>query len=131
MELIERLGRLYRVTYIPAQVWLTEVHKRNSYLIGRDGDWYCVIDGDELVVGDVRRGLDAVVARNSMSASVARSHEHIGINTPLWVTKLYRHQEGLHYCRSDTTVLGSNDSDVRIDGYKVTEFRVCGVPGLE
>jgi len=46
-----------------SEPWTSEAEKRNAYLNRlRDGEWFIVLDGDEMLVGDVKAGLKEIQA---------------------------------------------------------------------
>lgn len=68
---------------------LSEIHKRNCYLMGGVGDWYLHLDADEVWEGPIpdRTCVDAFVSE------LRRNYPQYAIPR----VRLFRHVEGLHY----------------------------------
>lgn len=75
--------------------WATEVEKRNAYLVGRPGDYYLVVDADEVV-----EVIDGVIARAKISerddwlVMLKRIGESM-VEYP--IHRLFRHRDGIRY----------------------------------
>lgn len=71
---------------------LSEVEKRNVYLVGTEGDWYLHLDADEEWKGAVQLpDADMLIALMKVNASIHKRY-------PLMKRiRLFRHVRGLHY----------------------------------
>ena len=92
LEYLERHNDVH-ISIVPN---LTEVHKRNCYLMGQPGDWYVQLDGDEEWVGPL------VIPQADMGiVPVVRSDFTGRTYNPLVTDRIrvFRHVSDLHYAR--------------------------------
>jgi len=88
LEIIKNISDIF---ISQARAWEDEVEKRNAYLIGEVGDWYIVVDADEIIKGKIDRsifnssaiGYQMWIKRPSLPRSP--------------VFRIFRHLEGLQY----------------------------------
>lgn len=72
--------------------WDDEITKRSAYLVGRPGDWYLVVDADEVLEGEVDRA--AVRAREDWLVMLKR----VGDSTPPYgIHRCFAHRPGIRY----------------------------------
>jgi len=71
---------------------LTEVEKRNLYLVGEPGDVYIHLDGDEEWVGDISIPYEDMLIANMLVESNLRRKSSV-----MKRVRLFKHVEGLHY----------------------------------
>lgn len=72
--------------------WKTEQEMRNQYLIGNDGDWYFVIDADEVLLTPLPRpeqlpDIPALQVRLTM----------MGTDAVTWPQRLFQHRGEMEY----------------------------------
>ncbi len=86
LEYLTDLEAEVRLAVVP---FLSEVEKRDLYLIGEPGDWYLHLDADEWVENPQELGAlpEADVGLCYMSWE----------NQSHWYPRLFRHVEGIHY----------------------------------
>lgn len=88
-----------------SRAWETEQQMRSQYLRGRDGDWYCILDADEVLISPLPR-IDTLTEnvyriRLSMMGCDASGDRQI--------RRLYRHTGHMEY-RNAHDALYSNDN---------------------
>lgn len=72
--------------------WPDEIAKRSSYLVGREGDWYFVVDADEVVEGEVDRA--ALASKDDWTVMLRRVDDTI---PPYGIHRCFRHRAGIRY----------------------------------
>lgn len=117
IEVAERYGA--EVILPTGGPWQDEVTQRNQYLVGEDGDWYIVLDADEVLAGelpDLQGETDAyllrIVATDEAPIWRGRLFRHVG-----WTTYRYTHyaiyRDGLlmspHAHTDDLSILHRHD----------------------
>ena len=71
------------------RAWESQIVKRNQYLVGKDGDWYLMIDGDEELAGNPKD----YEKQDDWNISLYRTD---GISAyPVY--RLFRHRKGIRY----------------------------------
>jgi hypothetical protein len=71
---------------------MTEVEKRNEYLVGRKGDWYLHLDTDEEWTGDIKiPDADMCICWMAVDTTPNRNFHNMKR------IRLFRHVDGLHY----------------------------------
>ena len=97
-----------------ARPWIDQVEKRNSYLIGSEGDWYFVIDGDEIVEGELDR------------EKLTGEHGHMVMleqpdipDRPVF--RLFRHRRSLAYTHTHTLLWSPETGYIRPDEHPVID----------
>ena len=86
--------------------WVDEIEKRNQYLIGDLGDYYFVVDADEVPVGI--EAFDRELLRSKPDWFVML--KRIGDNTkPYGIHRLFQHRHGIKYAGTHHAVhIGKN-----------------------
>jgi len=86
---LEYLKSIEKVELIEAKsAWKDQISKRNATLIGSVGDWYLVIDGDEIWTGDFRLpSADVGIIKCKRTSDGAKYDR----------ARIFKHIEGLHY----------------------------------
>lgn len=84
------LARKYADKVITTEkAWESQIVKRNQYLIGKEGDWYLMIDGDEEIAGS----LEGYETKDDWNISLYRTD-----GVPMYpVYRLFRHRQGMRY----------------------------------
>ncbi|MFH1230009.1 MAG: glycosyltransferase [Planctomycetota bacterium] len=84
------LARKYADKIITTEnAWESQIVKRNRYLLGKEGDWYLMIDGDEELAG-IPKGYEE---QDDWNISLYRTD---GISAyPVY--RLFRHRRGIRY----------------------------------
>ncbi len=96
---------------------LSEVHKRNCYLVGCVGDWYLHLDADEVWEGPVpdRKCVDAFVS------DFYREHPMYKIPR----VRLFRHVDGLHYADKHYWLKDGNENTFALLGNVGQSYRAA------
>ena len=95
----QNLARHFGAEVIEARPGLDEIAKRSRYFVGKPGDWYLVVDADEVIEG---MGRDAV--KSALNASPDDDYQipFCQAEAP-WeakhrgVFRLHRHRDGMRY----------------------------------
>lgn len=76
------------VSFIPSPdgAWVNEITKRNAYLVGNEGDWYFVIDADEVLLTPLPR--PDQLPPGALSYQVKLTMR----DTKTWMARLFRHR---------------------------------------
>ena len=70
--------------------WPSEVAKRSQYFVGKDGDYYFILDGDERVVGSIAQ---EKLTEDAYTIMLKRDDDTV----PYKVLRIFKHQDGIHY----------------------------------
>jgi len=89
---IEHLQSVDKVQLV-LQSNLTEVQKRNLYLVGSDGDTYLHLDTDEVWQGSFRAPVDADMVICPLKFNVSPHKKYRIMNR----VRVFKHVPGLHY----------------------------------
>jgi len=131
-EIISKYAKKYKkkvIVHLNKDAWIHEVEKRNKYLElanGQDGDYYAIVDGDEIWTGDVEAGLKEIV--DSGRCGEVMHEDWVGDKKEAdrWYLRIWRHVPGIHYCRVHTMLfdaghvpLPSPFGVVRTDRFKI------------
>ena len=75
--------------------WPDEIIKRNQYLTGAPGDWYFVLDCDEMFVGDIRESALETLT-DDVDIRMREKHDS-GYIPDRNIYRFFKHREGIHY----------------------------------
>lgn len=89
LEILQDMDKV-DIIYAPGRPWRDQVEKRNRYLIGKDGDYYLQLDGDELWWGSLPWKLDAMAYK----IKIVRTDR---VLAPYWGVRLWRHRGKMEY----------------------------------
>jgi len=70
------------------ETWQDEIEKRNQYLVGNDGDYYLMVDADEVIEGNIPK-----LTKDDYQIMLHRVNE----KTPYPVYRIFKHRKGLQY----------------------------------
>ena len=90
------LGDKPDVTSIcPAMAWPSQQLKRTAYLVGAPGDWYVVVDADEMLENgsSLRDEIDSLEGTPHEFAQI----KVVGHGADRLAGRVFRHQDGLQY----------------------------------
>ena len=99
--------------------WESEAEKRSAYFIGKEGDWYLIIDSDERVVGlepDFDLELRKYLERYPLDHAVVEVETKPHIVALERYIRLVRHQPGLRYEATHFNIV-ADDKMVTVDSY--------------
>jgi hypothetical protein len=106
-EIVFQLKQKYgNIEFVePTKAWRNEVEKRSYFFgLGKAGDVFFVVDGDEEVAGDVEGGLRLVAAtRHNFYQVLVHDLNH---DAKIWRIRLYRWQPSMRYVDNHWTVVG-------------------------
>lgn len=120
------LDKFFVLQEIKGMPYSTEVVKRNEYFkYGHEGDWFFIIDGDEIAEGNVAAGMKLVRKTNTIAVQlmvVNIGADSKPIDRPTQPIRFFKWSEDIHYCRNHATVLGKNDRSISSPSVFCEEF---------
>jgi len=83
----------------PAEGWRNQVVKRNVFFrYLEEGDWFLVIDADELLFGDAKSAFEEIMNSGCIAGSFPLVN--LGLEEKLqyyWHPRFFRYEKGMHY----------------------------------
>jgi glycosyltransferase involved in cell wall biosynthesis len=80
--------------------WLNQTLKRSALIDAvPDGDWFIIIDADEMMMGDIQEGMEAVYESGCVVGSTAMYTPGTDVDRfkREWHPRLFKKLEGMHY----------------------------------
>ena len=122
IEIIQRLQSKYgpKIELIGSETaWKDEITKRNEYFKGKEGDFYIVLDADEVLEGT----LDGLEQRDDWQIRLFRMD---GVH-PYLIYRIFKHREGIHYAGAHNALhigseLMNSESLPIFEGAKINHF---------
>ena len=102
--------------------WTDEIKKRSQYLIGWEGDYYLVVDADEMVEGTFDRA--HVCLKQDWGVMLYREEQP---STRYPIHRLFMHRDGIHYRGTHHAV---HVGDTLLHPDKVVKIQENVFPGL-
>lgn len=101
LEIIRALRDLPKLTIIRCtKPWVNQVEKRTALLDHvKTGDWFIIIDADEMLLGDVETGMREIKASGCITARVPLVNLGADIDRLhyFWHPRIFRKEKGMHY----------------------------------
>ena len=82
-------------SFSQSEPWASEQAKRSAYLVGQPGDWYVVVDADEMLMegGSLYDAIDSLEGTPHEFAQI----RVVGYGADRLAGRVFRHQEGMCY----------------------------------
>lgn len=102
LEILKDFHGLPNLTVLPApdKPWTNQCEKRTTLIEAVSiGDWFVIIDGDEMLHGDVEEGLEEIYESGCSVAHVPLYNVGLDVERlhPRWHPRIYEKTEGMHY----------------------------------
>ena len=104
LEIIHALKDMPTVRLIRCtKPWLNQTVKRNALINAvAEGEWFIIIDADEMLTGNVYKGLKEIVESGSVAgrAPLLNAGADVGRLNYFWHPRVFMKMEGMHYERT-------------------------------
>lgn len=94
--------------------WMNQCVKRTALLDAiPQGDWFVVLDSDEMFYGDVEKGLNDIMRSGCLAGSTPLYNPGLDISgmVPMWHPRVFLKLDGMHYSRKHWNI---RDADHRV-----------------
>ena len=100
LKIIDDLPQIQMLNCPNGEPWSDQCAKRTALLDAVPiDDWFIIIDADEMLVGDVEKGMDKIVKSGCIAAHAPLYN--VGLDEarlyPAWHARIYQKFEGMHY----------------------------------